>query len=103
VYPVVRRWQSDQSGRLAVFDIPDGLVGQLGGRSFTGSMMLVAGDGLCVGVSKATPRYAPPHRPALRTRPPTCGSDNPSTYPEGRPGDTPRHDRQNCGVCADGR
>ena len=62
---VIRRWRDDKPGGLAVVDIPDGLVGELGGRRqmrvtgslqgapFTGSTMLVAGGGLCVGVSKA--------------------------------------------------
>jgi hypothetical protein len=62
---VIRRWRDDKPGGLAVIDIPDGLVDELGGRRqmrvtgslqgapFTGSTMLVAGGGLCVGVSKA--------------------------------------------------
>jgi hypothetical protein len=61
----VRRWREDKPGGLAVVDIPAGLVADLGGRRqtrvtgtlndapFTGSTMLVAGGGLCVGVSKA--------------------------------------------------
>jgi hypothetical protein len=61
----VRRWREDKPGGLAVVDIPDGLVAELGGRRqmrvagslneapFAGSTMLVAGGGLCVGVSKA--------------------------------------------------
>jgi antitoxin component of MazEF toxin-antitoxin module len=62
---VIRRWRDDKPGGLAVVDIPSALVGELGGRRqlrvtgslqgapFTGSTMLVAGGGLCVGVSKA--------------------------------------------------
>lgn len=61
----VRRWREDKPGGLAVVDIPADLVTQLGGRRqlrvtgtlqgspFTGSTMLVAGGGFCVGVSKA--------------------------------------------------
>jgi len=61
----VRRWREDKPGGLAVVDVPEGLVAALGGRRqmrvtgtlntapFTGSTMLVAGGGLCVGVSKA--------------------------------------------------
>ena len=61
----VRRWKEDKPGGLAVVDIPADLVTPLGGRRqmrvtgtlndtpFTGSTMLVAGGGLCVGVSKA--------------------------------------------------
>jgi hypothetical protein len=61
----VRRWREDKPGGLAVVDVPAGLVADLGerrqtrvtgtlqGTSFTGSAMLVAGDGLCVGVSRA--------------------------------------------------
>lgn len=61
----VRRWREDKPGGLAVIDVPDHLVGGLGGRRqmrvtgtldtapYTGSTMLVAGGGLCVGVSKA--------------------------------------------------
>jgi Domain of unknown function (DUF1905) len=61
----VRRWREDKPGGLAVVDIPSGLVADLGGRRqtrvtgtldgapFTGSTMLVAGGGLCVGVSRA--------------------------------------------------
>jgi hypothetical protein len=62
----VRQWRDDKPGGLAVVDIPDNLVADLGGRrqmrmvgtlngaAFTGSTMLVAGGGLCVGVSKAS-------------------------------------------------
>ena len=61
----IRRWREDQVGGLAVIDIPLDLVTELGGRRqmrmagslngtpFTGSTMLVAGGGFCVGVSKA--------------------------------------------------
>jgi hypothetical protein len=61
----IRRWREDAPGGLAVVDIPDELVAQLGGRRqmrvsgtlegrpFSGSTMLVAGGGFCVGVSKA--------------------------------------------------
>jgi hypothetical protein len=61
----VRRWDETKPGGLAVVDIPADLVAPLGGRrqmrvsgtiagaSFTGSTMLVAGGGFCVGVSKA--------------------------------------------------
>lgn len=66
----VRRWREDKPGGLAVIDIPDDLVAGLGGRRqmrtsgslngvpFTGSTMLVAGGGFCVGVSKAALRSA---------------------------------------------
>jgi hypothetical protein len=62
---VIRRWRDDKPGGLAVVDVPSALMGELGGRRqmrvtgslrgapFTGSTMLVAGGGLCVGVSKA--------------------------------------------------
>ncbi|HEY3009339.1 MAG TPA: DUF1905 domain-containing protein [Micromonosporaceae bacterium] len=61
----VRRWREDRPGGLAVVDVPAELVGKLGGRRqmrvtgtlggapFTGSTMLVAGGGLCVGISRA--------------------------------------------------
>jgi hypothetical protein len=61
----VRRWDETKSGGLAVVDIPADLVARLGGRrqmrvtgtlggaSFSGPTMLVAGGGFCVGVSKA--------------------------------------------------
>jgi Domain of unknown function (DUF1905) len=61
----VRRWRADKPGGLAVVDIPAEFVAELGGRkqlrvggtingeAFTGSTMLVAGGGFCVGVSKA--------------------------------------------------
>jgi len=60
------RWWDPLKGRgLAVIDVPVSLVSRLGGRKqmrlagslggvpFTGSGMLVAGGGYCVGVSKA--------------------------------------------------
>ena len=61
----IRRWREDKPGGLAVIDIPLDLVTELGGRRqmrmagslngvpFTGSTMLVAGGGFCVGVSRA--------------------------------------------------
>ena len=61
----VRYWDPAKGGGLAVVDVPDDLVERLGGRRqyrvsgtlngapFTGSGMLVAGGGYCVGVSKA--------------------------------------------------
>jgi NaMN:DMB phosphoribosyltransferase len=61
----VRRWREDSPGGLAVVDVPAELVQNLGGRrqmrvtgtcngaAFTGSTMLVAGGGFCIGVSKA--------------------------------------------------
>ena len=61
----VRQWRDDKPGGLAVVDIPADLVTDVGGRRqmrvtgdlngapFSGSTMLVAGGGLCVGVSKA--------------------------------------------------
>ena len=66
----VRRWREDKPGGLAVIDIPADLVADLGGRRqmrmtgslngvrFTGSTMLVAGGGFCVGVSKAALKAA---------------------------------------------
>ena len=66
----VRRWREDSPGGLAVVDVPAGLVAELGGRRqmrvtgtcngtpFTGSTMLVAGGGFCVGVSKAALKAA---------------------------------------------
>jgi Domain of unknown function (DUF1905) len=66
----VRRWREDKPGGLAVIDIPAELVAELGGRrqmrtsgtiegsAFTGSTMLVAGGGFCVGVSNAALRAA---------------------------------------------
>jgi len=61
----IRRWREDKPGGLAVIDIPLDLAAELGGRRqmrvagllngvpFTGSTMLVAGGGFCVGVSSA--------------------------------------------------
>ncbi len=61
----VRYWDPAKGGGLAVVDVPDLLVERLGGRKqyrvagtlggapFSGSGMLVAGGGYCVGVSKA--------------------------------------------------
>ncbi len=66
----VRRWNEDKPGGLAVVDIPPDNVAELGGRKqrrvkgtlngagFTGSTMLVAGGGFCVGVSKAALKAA---------------------------------------------
>lgn len=66
----VRRWREDKPGGLAVVDVPADLVGELGGRRqmrvtgtldgapFTGSTMLVAGGGFCVGVSRAALKAA---------------------------------------------
>ena len=64
----IRHWRETPPGGLAVVDIPADLVGPLGGRrqhrvrgtlegkAFTGSTMLVAGGGFCVGISKAALR-----------------------------------------------
>ncbi|MBB5786421.1 DUF1905 domain-containing protein [Jiangella mangrovi] len=66
----VRRWREDRPGGMAVVDVPAELVAELGGRRqyrvsgtinaapFTGSTMLVAGGGFCVGVSKAALKTA---------------------------------------------
>jgi hypothetical protein len=66
----VRYWREDPPGGLAVVDVPLDLVASLGGRrqyrvvgtlngaSFSGSTMLVAGGGFCVGVSQAALRAA---------------------------------------------
>ena len=66
----IRRWREDKPGGLAVIDIPLELVAGLGGRRqmrmagslngtpFTGSTMLVAGGGFCVGVSRAALKTA---------------------------------------------
>jgi len=66
----VRQWRDDKPGGLAVVDIPNELVRDLGGRrqtrvtgnlngaDFTGSTMLGAGGGLCVGVSRAALKAA---------------------------------------------
>ena len=67
---IVRRWREDKPGGLSVVDVPVDLVAKLGGRrqmsvmgtcngaAFTGSTMLVAGGGFCVGVSKAALKAA---------------------------------------------
>jgi hypothetical protein len=61
----IRRWRADKPGGLAVMDIPAEMVEGLGGRRqmrtvglldgvpFSGSTMLVAGGGFCVGVSRS--------------------------------------------------
>ena len=66
----VRLWDESSGGGLAVVDVPADLVDRLGGRrqyrvggtlngaAFTGSGMLVAGGGYCVGVSKAALKAA---------------------------------------------
>jgi hypothetical protein len=66
----VRRWRDDKPGGLAVIDVPLDLVDELGGRRqmrmagsldgvpFSGSTMLVAGGGFCVGVSRAALKTA---------------------------------------------
>jgi hypothetical protein len=66
----VRQWREDKPGGLTVVDIPSELVRDIGGRrqtrvtgslngaDFTGSTMLVAGGGLCVGVSRAALKAA---------------------------------------------
>ncbi len=66
----VRRWREDKPGGLAVIDVPLDLVAELGGRRqmrmagslngvpFSGSTMLVAGGGFCVGVSQAALKAA---------------------------------------------
>ena len=66
----IRHWREDPPGGLAVIDVPPGDVETLGGRRqfrvegtingtpFTGSTMLVAGGGYCVGVSKAALKSA---------------------------------------------
>lgn len=66
----VRYWDPSKGGGLAVVDVPDDCVQQLGGRKqrrvtgtingagFSGSTMLVAGGGFCVGVSKAALKAA---------------------------------------------
>ena len=66
----VRRWREDRPGGLAVIDVPLNLVDELGGRRqmrmagslngvpFSGSTMLVAGGGFCVGVSRAALKTA---------------------------------------------
>jgi hypothetical protein len=66
----IRHWREDPPGGLAVIDIPSEHVPALGGRrqyrvsgtidgsAFSGSTMLVAGGGFCVGVSKASLKSA---------------------------------------------
>ena len=66
----VRPWDPSKGGGLAVIDVPAELVDRLGGRRqyrvagtlagapFSGSGMLVAGGGYCVGVSKAALKQA---------------------------------------------
>jgi hypothetical protein len=66
----IRHWKEDPPGGLAVIDIPADLVETLGGRrqwkvegtvngaAFSGSTMLVAGGGYCVGISKAAMKAA---------------------------------------------
>jgi hypothetical protein len=61
----VRYWDPGKGSGLAVVDVPDDLVERLGGRRqyrvtgtlggapFSGSGMLVAGGGYCIGVSKS--------------------------------------------------
>jgi uncharacterized protein DUF1905 len=66
----IRFWDPAKGGGLAVVDVPAELVeplggrkqyrvtGTLGGAPFSGSGMLVAGGGYCVGVSQATLKAA---------------------------------------------
>jgi hypothetical protein len=66
----IRYWDPTKGSGLAVADIPARMVDKLGGRrqmrvtgslnrkSFTGSTMLVAGGGFCVGVSQSAMRDA---------------------------------------------
>lgn len=66
----IRHWKQDPPGGLAVVDVPDDQVGELGGRRqyrvegtvngspFAGSTMLVAGGGFAFGLSKATMKSA---------------------------------------------
>jgi hypothetical protein len=66
----VRRLRDDKPGGLAVIYVPLDLVDELGGRRqmrmagsldgvpFSGSTMLVAGGGFCVGVSRAALKTA---------------------------------------------
>jgi NaMN:DMB phosphoribosyltransferase len=66
----VRFWDEASGRGLAVVDVPTDLVAALGGRRqyrvtgtiagapFTGSGMLVAGGGYCVGVSKGALKAA---------------------------------------------
>jgi hypothetical protein len=66
----IRHWRDDPPGGLAVIDIGADDVAALGGRRqwkvqgtvngapFSGSTMLVAGGGYCVGISKAAMKAA---------------------------------------------
>jgi hypothetical protein len=66
----IRPWRAEPPGGLAVIDIPDDRVPELGGRRqvrvqgtvndapFAGSTMLVAGGGFAVGISKASMKAA---------------------------------------------
>ena len=66
----VRLWDEASGRGLAVVDVPPDLVPRLGGRRqyrvagtiagapFSGSGMLVAGGGYCIGVSKAALKAA---------------------------------------------
>lgn len=68
----VRHWREDPPGGLAVIDIPQAggdvatlgrrrqyrVDGTLNGSTFSGSTMLVAGGGFCVGVSEAALKAA---------------------------------------------
>ena len=66
----VRWWDPEKGSGLAVIDVPAAFVAGLGGRKqarlagslggvpFTGSGMLVAGGGYCVGLSKAALKAA---------------------------------------------
>jgi hypothetical protein len=66
----IRHWKQDPPGGLAVVDVPDERVGELGGRRqyrvvgsingspFAGSTMLVAGGGFAFVLSKATMKSA---------------------------------------------
>jgi hypothetical protein len=66
----VRQWDPGKPGGLAVVDVPESLVSRLGGRrqmrvtgtlngkAYSGSSMLVAGGGLCIGTSKAALKAA---------------------------------------------
>ena len=67
---LVRLWDEASGHGLAVIDVPSELVGALGGRRqyrvtgtiagapFTGSGMLVAEGGYCIGVSKGALKAA---------------------------------------------
>ena len=66
----VRHWDEAKGAGLAVVDVPADLVERLGGRKqyhlsgtlggvpFSGSGMLVAGGGYCVGLSRAALKVA---------------------------------------------